>query len=112
MKVCYELTMPNNSAWNGRWTGESNKYFVVRNYFGDRAKFMKRLFDLNSNYVSFYYNFEDGWGANVRCEVVLAKEANKRLKISKGFCGYHWMINEIETYGRILGRQERKYLNK
>jgi len=110
MKVSFELTMPNNNSWNGKWTGASNKYYVVRTYIGEKAKSMKKMFERESGYASFYYDFGDGWGANVMCEVVTAIDAKKRIKISAGFSGYYWMINEIEIHGRILGRQERKQL--
>ncbi len=108
MKICYELTMPNNNAWNGKWTGANNKYYVVRSYFGESKKIMERMFIRESGFPSFYYNFEDGWGANVTCSIVDAVEAKKRLKLSIGFCGYEWMITEIEYHGRILSRSERK----
>jgi hypothetical protein len=57
---------------------------------------------------SWYYNFGDGWGASVSVVKVLAGEKNKRERISKGFSGYDWMIDEILKYGRILERQERQ----
>lgn len=108
MKVCYELTMPNNNSWNGKWTGADKKYYVVRSYFGEDKKIIERIFAKESGHPSFYYNFGDGWGANVECQLVTAVEAKKRLKASKGFCGYEWMIKEIETHGYILSRAERK----
>lgn len=107
MKVCYELTMPNNNAWNGKWTGAFKKYYVIRSYTGESKKQIERMFVRESNRPSFYYNFGDGWGANVTCSIVDSVEARKRLKLSMGFCGYDWMIKEIEFHGRILSKSER-----
>lgn len=30
--VSYELTMPNRASWNGRWSGENEKYFIVKRF--------------------------------------------------------------------------------
>lgn len=108
MKVCFELTMPNNNSWNGKWSGADKKYYVVRTYSGEGKKIMESLFAKESGYPSFYYNFGDGWGASVECQLVSAVEARKRLKMSNGFSGYDWMITEIETHGYILSLSERK----
>lgn len=108
MKVCYELTMPNNNAWNGKWTGANNKYYVIRSYVGESKKQIEQMFARERGIPSFYYNFGDGWGANVTCTIVDAVEARRRLKLSKGFCGYDWMITEIELHGKILTLSERK----
>jgi hypothetical protein len=106
MILSYKLSMPNVGSWNGRWTGESNQYYVVRKY--DNKKALSILNNKESN--SWYYNFGDGWGAGVRAEIVDSKEAAKRRKVSKGFAGYEWMIDEIETHGEILTREKRKEL--
>lgn len=112
MKVCFELTMPNVGSWNGKWTGADKKYYIVRTYFGERAKQMKAIEEKEVKYASWYYDFGDGWGASVLMEIIDATEAKKRLKNSKGFAGYDWMVNEIEAYGRILGRKERQLLRE
>lgn len=82
--------MPNIGSWNGKWTGSDKKYFVIRKKIG----YTKPRKD-------YYYNFGDGWGANVCIEQVDAKEAAKRRKISSGFCGYEWMIDSIIIHGNI-----------
>ncbi len=44
MHVAFELSMPGNNAWNGRWTGEGNLYvrvLTVSNAKTTRAKFEK-----------------------------------------------------------------------
>lgn len=52
---------------------------------------------------SYYYNFGDGWGANISVEQIAnGREAKKEKKKSMGFCGYEWMIDSIEKNLKIL----------
>ena len=97
MKLLYVLTMPNVGSWNGRWTGETTLYARVRNLFHDKVK-QKKLLETKD----FYYNFGDGWGANIEISLVTEQEAKRVIKNSKGFCGYDWMIDSIEQFGEIL----------
>lgn len=107
MKVSFKLTMPSVGSWNGKWTGAANKYYVIRDFFktsrdrsGATVNTITDLLDGKES-RSFYYNFGDGWGANVKMEIVDAREARKRIKESSGFCGYEWMINSILKLGKI-----------
>ncbi len=102
MKVSFQLTMPNVGSWNGKWTGAAKKYWVIRTYRSkeDKEKISNLL--AARDYQSFYYNFGDGWGANIRIEIVGPGEARQREKHSAGFCGYEWMINSILKHGKIL----------
>jgi len=125
--LSFELTMPNVGSWNGKWTGAENKYFIIRkvdnNTFAKIMKeaksvplyegfFTKKLIGYSSPRENFYYNFGDGWGANIRVEQVNASEARKRKKNSKGFCGYEWMVNSIIQFGEILNEKQRNELNE
>lgn len=101
--VSFELTMPNVGSWNGKWTGADKKYFLIKNL----SKSQVANIPFKDDRASFYYNFGDGWGANVSAEIVDAKEATRRRKNSKGFAGYDWMVDEIIKHGRILSRDER-----
>jgi hypothetical protein len=101
--VSFELTMPNVGSWNGKWTGADQKYFLIKNL----SKSQLANIPFKDGRVSFYYNFGDGWGANVAVELVDAKEAKRRRKNSKGFASYDWMVDEIIEHGRILSRDER-----
>lgn len=96
--VLFTLSMPNSGSWNGRWSGEGDKYIISRRV--DEAK-AKELHD-----KSFYHNFGDGWGASVRCEVSSsAQETRRRLKGSKGFCMYDWMVDNIISHGSTKGKE-------
>jgi hypothetical protein len=110
--ISFELTMPNVGSWNGKWTGADRKYYVIKSVCEKSFKddYLKLLDGKESE--SWYYNFGDGWGANVHLEIIDSKEAKLRRKKSKGFAGYDWMINEILIHGRILERDERIQLRK
>ena len=102
MLISFELTMPSNSSWNGKWTGDNKKFYVVeeisKRWLGNQEYFK----DLIANGKDdFSYSFGDGWVANIEVEVVGAAEAKKRKKQSIGFAGYEWMIRSIKTYGEI-----------
>ena len=100
LTVIFELSMPNNSSWNGKWSGEGNRYCITRRMKDSKAE------ELDGQ--NFYYNFGDGWGANVHCKVSGgAVETRKANRESKGFCGYDWMVNEIIVHGRIIPLNER-----
>lgn len=92
MILRFELTMPNVGSWNGVDTGRKAGCFIFKNLP------KKQVEELNNK--SFYYNFGDGWGANVRCE-------KARRSKTEGFRGYDWMVSEILKYGKILERSER-----
>lgn len=109
MIVSFQLSMPNSGSWNGKWTGGGQPYFILRKFRKkDKVTFLRE----NNAPKNFYYNFEDGWGANVKAEVITAKEATKRRKASHGFCSYDWMVDEIIQHGRIIPRRERIKLRR
>lgn len=101
--ILYELTMPHVGSWNGKWTGEGRGYFLVKSY--------KKESELPAKVLSmknYYYNFGDGWGVNINCSQILSSEKAGYKKKSSGFCGYEWMVKEIEEYGRIKTLKERR----
>ena len=101
--VAFILSMPNVGSWNGKWTGESNLYAVVK-------KFTDRYFESNKGKFmgGGYYNFGDGWGASIDCKEVSSDEARIIRKKSRGFYGYEWMIDSLISYGEILNSKERR----
>lgn len=108
MKVSFELTMPNVGSWNGKWTGATKKYYVIRTLFKTSQyqpyggpEHVQNLL-AGKPFANFYFRWSDGWGANVQMQVVDPPEARKRLKQSAGFCGYEWMIDSILKHGKIL----------
>lgn len=102
--VSFELTMPNRASWNGGWTGDANKYYIIKS-FTDKSdlEFMKELPN------SWYHNFGDGWTAKINAEIINSNEAAKRRKISKGFYGYEWMVTSIINQGTIEYKKHYAY---
>lgn len=94
MLVCFELSMPNNGSWNGKWSGEGKCYARVENLPSDVAN---RVISEGP----YGYNFGDGWRARVSVRLVDAAEARKVRRASAGFCGYDWMIDSIKKHGAI-----------
>lgn len=92
--IVFILTMPNVGSWNGKWTGANDLYCKAGGLGGAKEK------ELGGK--SFYYRWSDGWRANVKCEKMGAKETNKMLKASKGFCGYDWMVDSIIKHNKII----------
>ncbi|MGX5099910.1 hypothetical protein [Enterobacter cloacae] len=92
----FELSMPNRGSWNGGWSGERDKYVRHRQLPLKGSPNVK-------NGSSHYYNFGDGWGANISVTIVdEVKAKNQAIKGSKGFCGYEWMIDSIVNHGKII----------
>jgi len=106
--ICYELTMPNVGSWNGKWSLQEEKHLIFKSvgiaYFRNNEK---KLIG------SWYYNFGDGWGANVEGKVITSVEKAKLKKLNKGFCGYNWMVDSIMLVGEIYNSRDLKdVLNK
>jgi len=94
MITSFEITMPNVGSWNGQWTGEKNLHFAFRNL--DKETLSK------IDGKNYYYNFGDGWGANIK---VIRMDSKSRAKIqrrNKGFMGYDWMIDSIINNDKII----------
>jgi len=86
-RYIFQLTMPNNNSWNGKWSGENKVYTVAKTLTNKQKARLKE---------SYYYNFGDGWGARV-----LVRPAKPREKVTNKFCGYNWMIDSILHHGEI-----------
>jgi len=80
-RVIFELSMPSNNSWNGKWSGESETYTVIKTLPVAKAGALK------SRYT---YSFGDGWVAAVR-----VRGAAPRERATNRFCGYEWMIDSI-----------------
>ena len=90
--IAFELTMPNVGSWNGIWSGANRRYIKT---FPER-KVPKELWG-----KSFYYRWDDGWGASISVEKISCAEAKKLERISSGFLSYGWMIESIIKNGEI-----------
>ena len=106
----FVLTMPQSNSWNGKWSGEDRLYCVV-------VKIGSREFNKNQEKYKllvgdYYYNFGDGWGANVEVKEVDSKTAAQLKRKSNGFCGYNWMISSVLQYGKILNSIQIEKLNE
>jgi hypothetical protein len=98
MILSFEITMPNVGSWNGKWSGSQNAHFsfeTVTKKEGERLMQGKKE-------RNFYYNFGDGWGANVKMRPVTAAEKKIIEKSNKGFMGYDWMIDSIIKNDKII----------
>jgi len=99
MALLFTLSMPNNNAWNGKWSGEGRFYGVVRN-LGQSKKAKERQREiLEKGY--FHYNFGDGWAASIDVTEVTGSDITKARRRSQGFCGYEWMIDCIIHHLKI-----------
>lgn len=100
--ILYTLSMPRVNTWNNKWSGENKGFYVVRKYLdGDPA--------LKNIQTSKFYNYDfgDGWSARIDTNVIEQKSVASYRKKSAGFMDYDWMIDEIESHGRILRLEER-----
>lgn len=106
MALAFILSMPNNNAWNGRWSGQGKCYAIVRTV--GRSNAAKEKAAKLAAEKSFYYDFGDGWGASVAVREVDTNEARQLRRQSLGFCGYDWMVGSILTHGKILSGKAAK----
>ena len=104
MKLSFELSMPSNNSWNGKWSGANRKYVRVID-FGTSKKTAERMRKLIGYHT---YSFGDGWRAGITVKEVDNVEAKALKKQSAGFCGYDWMIDSLRYYGKILDADGRK----
>ena len=102
IRFVFKLSMPNVGSWNGRWSGEERNYIVVKT-MSDDWKIKLGVSEAKGN--SWYYRWDDGWGASVSCRIA---PKNERLPKSDGFCGYEWMIQSIMDYDKIMNDGEAK----
>ena len=88
MILCFSLSMPNVGSWDGKWTAANRPHIRCKTVSPKKAEAI-----LKKPY--YYYNFGDGWGANIGVEPVDAKKRRQIDRRSAGFCGYEWMIDSI-----------------
>jgi hypothetical protein len=91
----FKLTMPNA---NTRYRSQPSD---VGNYIYKRLS-KSECERLLGNH---YYDFGDGWGANIECSIVSKRKKNN------GFRGYEWMVDELLDFCKIFTVEERRYKN-
>lgn len=96
MILAFELSMPRSPSWNGRWSGEGNRYIILKTFRSKKDK--EKAVTLKGNYTHLW---EDGWMARVTVYEVDSSCARSLRKQSKGFCGYDWMVKSICEHGEI-----------
>lgn len=87
-RLIFELSMPSNNSWNGKWSGAENKYTVAKTVTEKTAKRITGVY--------YTYAFGDGWVAGVT-----VRKAKPREKASGKFCGYNWMVDSIIWHDEI-----------
>ena len=99
--IVFKLTMPRNSSWNGKWSGDGDVHIIAK---PDRCVPNDRIGN------SYYYDFGDGWCA---CIDVIKMNANSNeyrqmTRNNRGFCGYNWMVNSIISNNEIKLKEDEK----
>ncbi len=90
-RVEFRLSMPGVASWDSKWSGEGKNYVIVRQPSPENI----RKLGLPQ---SWSYAWTDGWRAQVSARLMAPGE---RAKKSDGFCGYDWMVDNIQRWGRI-----------
>lgn len=102
--ICYELSMPGRNTWNGSWSGEGRLYAIIRRYKSQKAE--KRAQSILER-SAYSYCWTDGWRVRVSVREVNFADARRLRRESKGFCGYDWMVDSIESDLKIIAPHER-----
>ena len=109
MFIAFTLSMPGCASWDGKWSGASRRYVIIKD-FGRTIKGSKRAAGLLAEGGYWSYSFGDGWVAGVQAKMVDGKQARKLRVESDGFCGYDWMVRSILAHGKILNSKEEEEL--
>lgn len=78
MLICFTLSMPGRSSWDGRWSGDGELFALVRSIPNTSAG-KERAISILAN-PSYGYNFGDGWRASVSVRQVNSQEAARVRK--------------------------------
>lgn len=105
MMLAFFLHMPGRASWDGRWSGESNLYVIVKTF---RTKAGRKKAEELLIQGCYPYRWDDGWAARIDVREVDSKTARKLRKHSAGFCGYEWMVDSILRHDCILAPSDVK----
>lgn len=95
--LIFKLSMPGRASWNGRWSGEETIYAVVKPIGRSQAARTNADTLLKQRYFS--HSWSDGWRASIEVSEADGAEVRRIRRISKGFCGYEWMVANILSHG-------------
>ncbi len=96
--------MPGRGSWDGRWSGESDCYAIVKTIANGRKHVEKAERLVTGS--PYTYRWSDGWAASVSVRIAEGADIRKTRKASRGFCGYDWMVRSIYEHGAIYDRTE------
>ena len=103
MILAFTLSMPNCASWNGKWSGDGQKYVIVKSFRGKKAiENAEKIRDTGY----YHYSWSDGWGAGISVKEIDSRDATKLRRESQGFCGYDWMVETICKYGKPMATDE------
>lgn len=103
MNIVFKLSMPGRASWNGRWSGEGNLYAIVKNIGTSQKAIAKVQPLLEQRYFSHAWG--DGWRASIEVTTADPSEIRRIRRLSKGFCGYDWMVNNILSHGNCYDKK-------
>lgn len=103
MKLAFILSMPGCPSWNGKWSGQGSLYAKVISFSSSQKNKAKAQSIIDLGPYSHWW--DDGWRAHIDVRLVDGKEARSITKISKGFCGYDWMIDNIRSHGSCYDKK-------
>lgn len=89
-RVEFTLSMPGRASWDGRWSGEDQRFAVVRTVSDLKAR------ELTAGPAYWNHAWNDGWCAAVSARIM---QPGERRKKSAGFNGYEWMVDNIIDHG-------------
>ena len=92
--LAFELSMPSNNSWNGKWTGEGKTYIITEQIDDPFAEVI-------CDRSPYKHDFGDGWMAQIDVSRVTNLRAEQLNKLSDGFHGYKWMVDSIISNRRI-----------
>jgi hypothetical protein len=105
--LLFELSMPGNNSWDGKWTGEGNYYAIIRKLSAKKEEEILKKDSLTHNFAYYTYSFGDGWRAAISVRYIDGTESRKIRKKIKGFFGYDWMVDSIIQNGSIIARHSK-----
>jgi len=100
--ILFTLTMPGCGSWNGVDTGAGRFHGIIKKYLS------KEQIELILDTKNYRYQWDDGWAANIKAEIINSRDRKKIENKSQGFRGYDWMVDSIIKYNKIITEKDAK----